>query len=94
MAFTNQFSLSLELTKFLPGSSLVNLAGRGLIHLMRELQNSGSDFITEGDLAEILAGTELITNLRARSARQSNILPYTKLPTLQSLSLKPELGPL
>ena len=53
MAFTNQFSLSLELTKFLPGSSLVSLAGRGLLHLMRELQNSGSDFITEGDLAEI-----------------------------------------
>ena len=54
MAFANQFSLSLELTKFLPGSSLVNLAGRGLIQLIRELQNSGSDFITEGDLAEIL----------------------------------------
>ena len=53
MAFTNQFALSLELTKFVPGASLVNLAGRGLIHLMRELQNSGSDFITEGDLAEI-----------------------------------------
>lgn len=53
MAFTNQFSPSLELTKFLPGSAVVGLASRGLLHVMRELQNSGSDFITEGDLAEI-----------------------------------------
>ncbi len=68
MAFTNQFSLSLELTKFLPGSSLVNLAGRGLIHLMRELQNSGSDFITEGDLAEIF-GRNRIDNKFASTFR-------------------------
>ena len=61
MAITNQFSLSLELTKFLPGASLVSLAGRGLIQLMRELQTSGSDYITEGDLAEIFGRNRIDT---------------------------------
>lgn len=53
MAFTNQFSLSLELTKLIPFGSLVTTAGRGALHLMRELQDSGSDIITEADLAEV-----------------------------------------
>ncbi|KAL8947740.1 MAG: hypothetical protein Q9222_006013 [Ikaeria aurantiellina] len=49
----SQFSLSLELTKLVPFGSLVNAAGHGLIRLLREIQASGSDFITEQDLAEI-----------------------------------------
>ncbi|MCJ1462592.1 hypothetical protein MMC07_001194 [Pseudocyphellaria aurata] len=54
MAFTNQFSLSLELTKLVPFGSLITNASRGALHLMRELQDSGSDVITEADLAEVL----------------------------------------
>lgn len=53
MAMSSQFSLSVELTKLVPFGSLLSTAGRGLLHLMRELQDSGSDFITEADLAEV-----------------------------------------
>ncbi|KAL8715294.1 MAG: hypothetical protein Q9225_006438 [Loekoesia sp. 1 TL-2023] len=49
----SQFSLSLELTKLVPFGSLVNAAGHGLVRLLREIQASGSDFITEQDLAEV-----------------------------------------
>ena len=53
MAFANQFSLSLELTKLIPLGPLISSAGRGLAGLVRELQVSGSDIITEQDLAEV-----------------------------------------
>lgn len=53
MAMGSQFSLSLELTKLVPFGSLVNAAGHGLVRLLREIQASGSDFITEQDLAEV-----------------------------------------
>ena len=59
MSFSSQFALSLELTKFVPGAALVGGATRNLIHLMRELQNSGSDIITEGDLAEIFGRNKI-----------------------------------
>ena len=53
MAFTNQFSLSLELTKFIPFGSLITNASRGVLPLMRVLQDSGSNMITEADPAEV-----------------------------------------
>ncbi|KAL8695631.1 MAG: hypothetical protein Q9224_003279 [Gallowayella concinna] len=53
MAMSSQFSLSLELTKLVPFGPLVNAAGHGLIRLIRDLQASGSDFITEEDLAQV-----------------------------------------
>ncbi|KAL8724730.1 MAG: hypothetical protein Q9181_006700 [Wetmoreana brouardii] len=49
----NQFSLSLELTKLVPFGSLVNATGHGLVRLLRQIQASGSDFVTEQDLAEV-----------------------------------------
>ena len=53
MAMGSQFSLSLELTKLVPFGSLVNAAGHGVVRLLREMQASGSDFITEQELAEV-----------------------------------------
>ncbi|KAL8664615.1 MAG: hypothetical protein Q9202_002885 [Teloschistes flavicans] len=53
MAMSSQFSLSLELSKLVPFGSLVNATGHGLIRLLRQIQASGSDFITEQDLAEV-----------------------------------------
>ncbi|KAL8695883.1 MAG: hypothetical protein Q9224_003098 [Gallowayella concinna] len=49
----SQFSLSLELTKLVPFGSLFNAAGHGLVRLVRDIQASGSDFITEEDLAQV-----------------------------------------
>ena len=55
MPLGSQFSLFVELTKLVPFGSLVNTAGHGLVRLLREIQASGSDFVTEEDLAQILA---------------------------------------
>ena len=53
MAFSNQFSLSVELTKLVPFGPLASVAGKGLLNLIRDLQNSGSDVVTEEGLAEV-----------------------------------------
>lgn len=53
MAMGSQFSLSLELTKLVPFGSLFNAAGLGLVRMLRDIQASGSDFITEEDLAQV-----------------------------------------
>ncbi|KAI4107135.1 MAG: hypothetical protein L6R37_001836 [Teloschistes peruensis] len=53
MAMSSQFSLSLELSKLVPFGSLVNATGHGLVRLLRQIQASGSDFVTEQDLAEV-----------------------------------------
>lgn len=53
MAFTNQFSLSLELTKSIPFRSLITNASRGVLPSMRVLQDSSLDMITEADPAEV-----------------------------------------
>lgn len=48
--FTNQFSLSLELTRLVPfGLS----ASNAIMSLARSLQNSGSDIVIEEDLANV-----------------------------------------
>ncbi|KAL9118791.1 MAG: hypothetical protein Q9187_004654, partial [Circinaria calcarea] len=49
----SQFSLSLELSKVIPFGSTLTAASRGMLHLVRELQNSGSNIVTEEDLAEV-----------------------------------------
>ena len=53
MAFSSQFSLSIELTKPLPFGLLASVPGKGLLNLIRELQSSDSDIVTEEGLAEI-----------------------------------------
>ena len=53
MAMSRQFSLSLELTKLIPFGPLARLAGKGLVELLREVQGSGSDLVTEEDLSLI-----------------------------------------
>ncbi|KAL8710000.1 MAG: hypothetical protein Q9220_005271 [cf. Caloplaca sp. 1 TL-2023] len=59
MSIGSQFSLSLELTKLVPFGSLFNAAGGGLVRLLREIQASGSDFITEQDLAEVFGRNQI-----------------------------------
>ena len=54
MPLSSQFSLSLELTKLIPCGPLATVVGRGFLNLLRELQTSGSDLVTEEDLAAIL----------------------------------------
>ena len=54
MAFSTQFALSYELSKIVPVNSIVNVASKGLLKLVRDFQDSGSNLVTEYDLAQIL----------------------------------------
>lgn len=62
MAMSSQFSLSVELTKLLPFGPLARLAGKGLIELLREVQGSGSDLVTEEDLSLIFGRNRIDPN--------------------------------
>ena len=53
MALSSQFSLSVELTKLIPLGPLASVAGKSLLHFIRELQASGSDIVTEEGLVEV-----------------------------------------
>lgn len=93
MAFTNQFSLSLELTKFIPVGPILNSAGRGLAGLVRELQVSGSDIVTEQDLAGVF-GRNRIEQLFAstfRTAVKQSLIH--KVSDLAELVIEAGAGP-
>ena len=53
MAFPTQFALSYELSRLVPVVPIINAASHGLLELVRDFQGSGSNLVTEHDLAEI-----------------------------------------
>ncbi|MCJ1417116.1 hypothetical protein MMC32_003455 [Xylographa parallela] len=53
MALNPQFAVSYELSNLVPVVPILNLASRGLLELVRDFQSSGSNLITEHDLAAI-----------------------------------------
>ena len=63
MAFSNQFSLSLELTRLVPVNLAVSKAAEALLGLARNLQNSGSDIVIEEDLANVFARCRISPSL-------------------------------
>ena len=59
MAFSTQFALSYELSKIVPVNSIVSVASKGLLKLVRDFQDSGSNLVTEHALAEILGRSHI-----------------------------------
>lgn len=53
MPIESQFSLSLELTKFVPLGPIASALGHGVLALARDLRNTGSDLLVEEDLVAI-----------------------------------------
>ncbi len=54
MAFTNQFALTVELTRLLPPIKwAATTAGNAIMSRARELRHSGSDIVVEEDLADV-----------------------------------------
>ncbi len=60
MPLPSQFSLSVELTKFIPAASIVNVTYQAAIDIARRLQKSGSDIIVEEDLALIFGRNRIL----------------------------------
>ncbi|KAE8451814.1 hypothetical protein EG329_002654 [Mollisiaceae sp. DMI_Dod_QoI] len=64
MAFQNQFSLSLELTRLVPLA--MTLAGKtyeAAMNLARDLQASGSDIVVEADILELFGHSRISDNI-------------------------------
>ena len=55
----SQFSLSVELTSLVPLVPIVNVAGKGLLGLIRSIKKSGSDITTEHDLASVFGRAKI-----------------------------------
>jgi len=53
MAFSTQFAATYDITSLVPVAPIVSVASRGLLELVRDFQRSGSDLVTENDLAEV-----------------------------------------
>ena len=93
MAFSSQFSLSLELTRLLPLGGAVEAGGRALIQLARELQRSGSDIVVEEDLAEVFGRNRIEPHFESTfrtAVRDSSIV---QLPRLLDIILEAGAGP-
>ena len=85
MAFSNQFSLSVELTKLVPFGPLASVAGRGLLNLIRDLQESGSDLVTEEGLAEVFGRNRIDPRFESSfrtAVRQSAIHQFADVAEL------------
>lgn len=93
MAFTNQFSLSVELSNLVPLAPIVNLASRSMLEVVRGLHKSGSDLSTEHDLAEVLGRSYIeprfVRNFK-NAVRESTI---RKLSGIAELILEAGAGP-
>ena len=63
MAFSNQFALSLEVTRLVPLASLANKATQAVINSARALSNSGSDIVVENDLVEAFGRSQIAPSL-------------------------------
>jgi hypothetical protein len=88
-AWSNQFALSLELTRLLPAAGLVAVgAGGALIKLARDLRASGSDIVIEEDLAAVFRQNRIDDaferRFRSDIAKTANI---TVLDQLLAISL-------
>lgn len=93
MAFTNQFSLSVELSNLVPLAPIVNIASRSMLEVVRGLHKSGSDLATEHDLAEVLGRSYIeprfVRNFK-NAVRESTI---RKLSGIAELVLEVGAGP-
>ncbi|KAK3721567.1 hypothetical protein LTR37_003123 [Vermiconidia calcicola] len=93
MAFSSQFSLSLELTRLLPLGSVATAGGRALIQLTRELRKSGSDIVVEEDLADIFGRNRIHRHFESsfRTAVQGSSI--VQIPGLIDIVLEAGAGP-
>lgn len=88
MAFSNQFALSLELTRLLPPIAwATNKAANAVMSRARELRHSGSDIVVEEDLANIFGrcriSLTLTSSFKTVITRSTSNVPLVERITLQ-----------
>lgn len=90
MAFTSQFSLSLELTNLVPTAIATT---RALLRLARDLSKSGSDIIVEQDLADIFGRNRIAPQFESSFKAAVKDSSVVKLPSLVDVVLEAGAGP-
>ncbi|MCJ1385390.1 hypothetical protein MMC17_008513 [Xylographa soralifera] len=87
MAFSNQFALSVELTRLVPLRLIANKTAELIMTQARELRHSGSDIVVEEDLAGVFGRVRiadgLASSFRTVIGRTSSSTPLWDGLTLQ-----------
>lgn len=92
MPFSNQFSLSLELTRLLPLSTLYDKGAQAIINFGRQLKNSGSDIIVEDDLVLVFGRSKISATLGS-SFKTLVAESGSNIPLLEGIMLQAGPGP-
>jgi hypothetical protein len=90
MAFSSQFSLSVELTRLIPLQLVANKAAEAVMRLARDLRNSGSDIVIEEDLASIFGRCKIADGT---SSSFKTIVNKSGVPYLLFEGIALETGP-
>ena len=93
MPLSSQFSLSVELTKLIPCGPLATVVGRGFLNLLRELQTSGSDLVTEEDLAAILGRNRIEPRFESTFRTAVNHSVIHRVADIAELMIEAGAGP-
>ncbi|MCJ1411253.1 hypothetical protein MMC19_005341 [Ptychographa xylographoides] len=93
MAFPTQFALSYELSKLVPVVPVLNLASRGLLSLVREFQRSGSDPVTENELARVIGRSNIDKQFASTFRNAVRASKIVKLAGIAELVLEVGAGP-
>lgn len=92
MAFSNQFALSLELTRLLPIGWATNKAADAIISCARDLRHSGSDIVVERDLANIFGRCRISSRLTS-SFKTVVTKSTANVPLLERIMVQGGPGP-
>ena len=93
MAFSSQFALSVELSRLVPIPSMASIASSALLDLVRDFRSSGSDFITEIDLAEVFGRCYIAPELAGGFKTLIQRSTRAKLTGIVELVLEAGAGP-
>ena len=92
MSFSNQFALSVEVTRLLPITTVANKSAQALMNYARDLRHSGSDFVVEEDLVEVF-GRSRISHTLGSSFRTIILESSSRTSLWEGITLQGGPGP-
>lgn len=93
MAFSTQFAVSYELSRLVPVAPIINLGSRALLELVRDFQSSGSNLVTEQDLAEVFGRSYIDTHFASTFKTAVNKSNIQRLAGIVEIVLEVGAGP-
>ena len=93
MPFSNQFALSLEITRLVPMRLVESKTYETVMSLARDLQNSGSDIVIEEDLADVFGRNRISSKFASSFTTVIKQSGTTIHPLCEGISLVGGVGP-